>query len=100
MASYLVSLLIVAPLSGLWIWAVARYGGVRFPIVDLVLTVVICSAVGTLPRAGWLVATIILVMVALRIEQAEPWPETVILAAGPMVMWFVAGMTVYIAIWS
>jgi len=100
MAPYLVSLVIVAPLSGLWIWAVSRYGGIRFPTADLVLTVALCSAVGTLPRVGWLLATMILVMIALRIEQAEPWPETVILAAGPMVLWFVAGMTVYSAIMS
>jgi hypothetical protein len=35
---------------------------------------------------GWLLATIILVMVALRVQQADPWPETVILATAPMVM--------------
>jgi hypothetical protein len=95
MVGYIVAFLIVAPLSGVWVWAVAKYGGVRFPAVDLVLTVALCSAVGVLPRVGWLVATMVLVMVALRVEQADPWPETVILAAGPMVMWFVAGMTAY-----
>jgi len=99
MAGYIVAFLVTAPLSGIWIWAVARYGGVRFPLVDLVLTVAICSAVGVLPRVGWLLATMILVMVALRVEQAEPWPETVILAAAPMVLWFVAGMAVYALAW-
>lgn len=98
MAGYIVAFLIVAPLSGAWIWAVARYGGVRFPLVDLVLTVAVCSAVGVLPRVGWLLATIILVTIALRVEQAEPWPETVILAAGPMVLWFFVGMTAYVAL--
>jgi hypothetical protein len=97
MLSYLVSFLIVALLSGLWVWAVSRYGGVRFPTADLVLTVLLCSAVGALPRAGWLIATMILVTVALKVEKAEPWPETVVLAAGPMVMWFVAGMTAWVA---
>jgi hypothetical protein len=95
MVGYIVAFLVVAPLSGVWVWAVARYGGVRFPPVDLVLTVVLCSAVGVLPRVGWLLGTIILVMIALRVEQADPWPETVILAAGPMVMWFTVGMTAY-----
>jgi hypothetical protein len=98
MAGYVVAFLIAAPLSGLWVWAVARYGGVRFPLVDLILTIALCSAVGVLPRVGWLLALIILVMVALRVEQADPWPETVMLAAGPMVIWFVAGMTAYAAV--
>jgi hypothetical protein len=98
MTGYLVAFLIAAPLSGAWVWAVARYGGVRFPAVDLVLTITLCSAVGVLPRAGWLVGLMILVMVALRVEQADPWPETVILAAGPMVIWFFAGAAVYSAI--
>jgi hypothetical protein len=97
MAGYIVAFLIVAPLSGAWVWAVARYGGVRLPLADLDRPVAVCSAVGVLPRVGWLLATIILVMVALRVEQAEPWPETVILAAGPMVLWFFVGMTVYVA---
>jgi hypothetical protein len=95
MTGYVVAFLIAAPLSGAWVWAVARYGGVRFPPVDLVLTIAICSAVGVLPRVGWLIATMILVMIALRVEQAEPWPETVILAAGPMVIWFFAGMALF-----
>jgi hypothetical protein len=95
MVGYVVAFLITAPLCGAWIWVVARYGGVRFPMVDLVLTVALCSAVGVLPRVGWLLGTIILVMVALRVQQADPWPETVILAAAPMVMWFAAGMTAY-----
>lgn len=98
MTTYLAGFLIVTLLSGLWVWAVVRYGGVRFPTVDLVLTILVCSAVGALPRVGWLLATIGLVTVALKVEQAEPWPETVILAAGPMVMWFVAGMVVWIGI--
>ena len=98
MTSYLAGFCIVAASSGLWVWAVARFGGVRFPVPDLVLTMAVCSAVGTLPRVGWLLGTIVLVMVALRVEQAEPWPETVILAAGPMVMWFVAGAVVWSAI--
>lgn len=95
MTGYLVAFLIAALLSGAWVWAVSRYGGVRFPPVDLALTITLCSAVGVLPRAGWLVALMILVMVALRVEQAEPWPETVVLAAGPMVIWFFAGMAIY-----
>ena len=98
MVGYIVAFLIAAPLSGFWVWAVARYGGVRFPLVDLVLTVALCSAVGVLPRVGWLLATMILVMVTLRVEQADPWPETVILAAAPMVIWFLAGMTAYAAV--
>jgi hypothetical protein len=97
MVGYVVAFLIAALLSGAWVWAVSRYGGVRFPPVDLALTIILCSAVGVLPRMGWLLALIILVMVALRVEQADPWPETVILAAGPMVIWFVAGMTFFVA---
>jgi len=98
MTGYVVAFLIAAPLSGAWVWAVARYGGVRFPLVDLVLTIALCNAVGVLPRVGWLLATIILVMIALRVEQAEPWPETVILAAGPMVIWFFVGMAFYVTL--
>lgn len=95
MAVYLTGFVVTACIAGAWIWAVARYGGVRFPTADLILAVVVCSAVGTLPRVGWLLATMILVTVALRVEQAEPWPETVILAAGPMVVWFFAGVVVW-----
>lgn len=95
MLIFLAGFLIVACVSGLWVWAVARYCGVHFPKADLMLTVTLCSAVGALPRAGWLLATIGLVTIALKVEQAEPWPETVILAAGPMVMWFFAGVTVW-----
>ena len=76
-------------------WAVVKVRRRQVPAVDLALTVALCSAVGVLPRVGWLVALIILVMVALRVEQAEPWPETVVLAAGPMVIWFFAGMAIY-----
>ena len=95
MVGYIVAFLIAAPLSGAWVWVGARYGGVRFPLADLVLTAALCSAVGVLPRVGWLLATMILVMVLLRVEQADPWPETVILTAGPMVIWFLAGMTAF-----
>jgi hypothetical protein len=95
MATYLAGFLVTAALTGLWVWAVARYDSIRFPTTDLLLTVAFCSAIGTLPRAGWLVATMVFVMITLRVEQAEPWPDTVILAAAPMVTWFVAGVVMW-----
>ena len=100
MTTYLTGLLIVTPLSVLWMWAVVKFGGVRFPPVDFILTVIVCNLIGPLPRVGWILATAVLVMVALRVEDAEPWPETVILGAGPMVMWFMAGIAVWSAIQS
>lgn len=91
MLAYAVTYLFTTALSGAWVWAVARYCGMRFPVADLVITVCLCSALGLLPFRGWLLAAVIMVLILVRVEQADLWPEATLMTAGSVVVWFLGG---------
>jgi hypothetical protein len=82
-------------LVGLWLWAVAKWTGLRFPVLDVIATAAVCSApallaaLGTRIVAGWLLGLITLALIVVRVEDADPWPELALMAVGTLVIWSV-----------
>jgi hypothetical protein len=95
MAFYVTLFAVYLVLVGLWLWAVARWTGLRFPLPDIVITAVVCSVpalfgtVGFRLVWGWLLGLIILGLIVTRVEDADLWPELAFMAGGTVTIWFV-----------
>jgi len=82
-------------LTGLWLWVVARWTGLRFPVTDILITAAVCNspvpfaALGARLVYGWALGLIILVLIATRVEDADLWPELALMVAGTLVIWYV-----------
>jgi hypothetical protein len=96
MVFYLTLLAVYLILVGLWLWAVAKWTGLRFPIPDILITDALCSVpalIGTVanrPVQGWLLGLIILALIVTRVEDADLWPEMAFMAGGTVLIWSVA----------
>jgi hypothetical protein len=75
---------------------VAKWTGMRFPVPDIIITTLVCSVpalfgtIGFRIVYGWLLGLIILSLIATRVEDADVWPELVLLVGGTLVIWVVA----------
>jgi len=82
-------------LTGLWLWIVARWTGLRFPVTDILVTAALCNAPapfaawGARIVYGWALGMILLVLIATRVEDADLWPELALIVAGTLVIWTV-----------
>ena len=96
MAFYISLSVVYLVLVGLWLWGVARWTGMRFPVPDILVTVVLCTTVavlGTLGMrftVGWVLGLIILSLILTRVEDADLWPELTLMVGGTLVIWSVA----------
>jgi hypothetical protein len=95
MVFYVVLFAAYLVLVGLWLWAVARWTGMRFPVPDIVITTAVCSVpalfgtVGFRLIYGWLLGLIILSLILTRVEDADLWPELTLMVGGTLLIWFV-----------
>ena len=97
--SFVSAFVISAILTGSLLWAVARWAGFVMPSADLLLVVGLCNALALLPRAGWILAMLILSLLLLRTTEADAWPDAVLVVAGSSVIWIVVNMALF-ALWS
>jgi hypothetical protein len=93
MAFYVTLFAVYLALVGLWLWSVAKWTGLRFPVPDIVITAAVCSAPALFGAVGaivwgWVLGLIILSLIVTRVEQAEPWPELALMAGGTLLIWF------------
>jgi len=96
--SFVFAFAISAVLTGSLLWAVARWTGFAMPSVDLLLVVGLCNGLALLPRAGWILAMLILSLLLLRTTEADVWPDAVLVVAGSGVVWVVVNMALF-ALW-
>lgn len=96
MTAYVVQFLVNAGLSGAWLWAGARWLGVRFPVADLVITVVACSSLALLPNYGWLLAMVVLWLILRGVQRADLWPDILVLAGGSAFIWLVVYVSAFV----
>jgi hypothetical protein len=82
-----------ATLSGAWLWAVAKWTGLEFPLLDLVITVCFSSGFALLPGYGWLLGMIVLWLLLKGVRQADLWPDIILMAGGSAFIWLAAGLT-------
>ncbi|HEX5642737.1 MAG TPA: hypothetical protein VFZ86_10445 [Thermoleophilia bacterium] len=91
--SYLATFVIGLVLTGAWLWAVARWAGFVVPTADLLIIVGLCSGLAVLPGAGWILAMLFLTLLVVKLTEADPWPDVVLVVTGSGVVWVVAGIT-------
>jgi hypothetical protein len=102
MVFYLTLFVLYFVLVGLWLWAVARWTGMRFPVPDIVITALVCSVpalfgtVGFRLVYGWLLGLIILALIVTRVEDADLWPELAFMIGGTLLIWFAAFATLLV----
>jgi hypothetical protein len=96
--SFVFAFVISAALTGSLLWAVARWSGFAMPGVDLLLVVGLCNGLALLPRAGWILAMLILALLLLRTTEADVWPAALVVT-GSGVTWIVVNMALF-ALWS
>jgi hypothetical protein len=95
MAFYGTLLAVDVVLVGLWLWAVAKWTRLRFPVPDLLISAALSSAAAVLGALGfrlvygWLLGLIILALIATRVEDADLWPELAVMVGGTVAIWFV-----------
>jgi len=94
--AYVILFLVDAALSGAWIWAVARWMRLEFPLPDLLITVCLCSALALLPGYGWLLAMFVLWLLLRGVRRADLWPEIIVMSAGSAFIWLAASMSLLI----
>ena len=92
MGAFIVTYLIAVAVTGGWLWAVAKWSGLRFPLPDLAIIVGLCSGLSLLPGYGWLLGMVFLWLLVSRVEQADLWPETILMAGGSALVWLVLSM--------
>ena len=73
------------------LWAIATWSGAPVPVVDLVLICVLCSGLALLPRAGWILAMLIMTLLLVRTTDVDPWPIVLMLVSSTII-WFVVDM--------
>ena len=95
MSSYVVAFALSVLLTGGWLWAVAKWTGLEFPIPDLVITVCLCSGLALLPGYGWLLGMVVMWLLLKGVRRADVWPEIVLMAGGSAFVWLVAGFTAF-----
>ena len=78
-------------LTACWLRLVSRVTGTRrIPISDLLIITGLCSLLAPLPRAGLLLALIIMALLISRAEHVDAWPEGVLMVTGSGVIWLFA----------
>lgn len=92
--SVLAAVVVSAALSTCLLWAVAKWSGASIPIVDLVIIATLCAALAPLPRAGWVLATLIMSLLLTRATEADPWPDAFLMVLGSNVVWFLTAMLI------
>lgn len=85
--SIAIAFVVSTVLSAGCLWAVARWAGVRVPVVDLLIIAGLCSGLALLPSVGWVLATIIMSLLILRTTDADGWPDAVLMVVGSNVVW-------------
>ena len=90
---YLVTFILSVALTGAWLWAVARWAGFVVPTADLLIIVGLCSGLAVLPGAGWILAMLFLTLLVVKLTEADPWPDVVLVVTGSGMVWVVAGIT-------
>lgn len=86
--SIVLAVVIATLLSACWLWALTKLFGLIVPIVNLLIIAVLCSALAPLPRVGWVLATMIMVLLLVRTTEADGWREVVLMVVGSNVIWF------------
>jgi len=74
-------------LTACWLWAVPKLFGIAVPVVDALIIAALCTAIAPLPRAGWVLATIIMALLIIRTTDANGWRETTLMVVGSSVIW-------------
>ena len=74
-------------LTASWLWAVPKLFGIAVPVVDALIIAALCTAIAPLPRAGWVLATIIMALLIIRTTDANGWRETTLMVVGSSVIW-------------
>jgi hypothetical protein len=77
-------------LSAGCLWAVAKWAGVAVKVVDLLIIAALCSGLALLPTVGWVLATLIMSMLVLRLTDADGWPDAVLMLVGSNIVWLLA----------
>ncbi len=93
MFPYALAYAVSVALSGVWVWAVAKWTGLEFPVADLVITVCFCSAFALLPGYGWVLGMVVMWLLLKGVRRADLWPEIVLTAGGSAFIWLVVGFT-------
>jgi len=75
-------------LSACWLWVVPKLFGIAVPLVDVLIIAALCTAIAPLPRAGWILATMIMVLLLVRTTEADGWREVTLMVVGSNVVWF------------
>jgi len=92
---YVLAYAVSAAISGAWLWAVAKWTGLEFPLPDLIITVCFCSGFALLPGYGWLLGMVVMWLLLKGVRRADLWPEIVLMAGGSAFIWLVAGLTTF-----
>jgi len=92
---YVLAYAVSATISGAWLWAVAKWTGLEFPLPDLIITVCFCSGFALLPGYGWLLGMVVMWLLLKGVRRADLWPEIVLMAGGSAFIWLVAGLTTF-----
>ena len=78
-----------------WLRLVSTVTGTRrIPICDLLLITGLCSALAPLPRAGWILAVLIMSLLVTKAEQIDAWPEAVLMVGSSAFLWLVTAIAV------
>ena len=92
MISLVVAVAASALLVAACLAAAMKLRGVPVRYVDLIIIAALCSCLAPLPRAGWALATLVMFLLLARLEDVDPWPDTVVLVVVANVVWmFVLG---------
>jgi glucose-6-phosphate-specific signal transduction histidine kinase len=69
------------------LWTVSKWTSVAVPTADLLTIAGLCSGLALLPSVGWLLATVIMSLLIMRLTEADPWPDAVLMVVGSNVVW-------------
>ena len=87
--SIALAFVVAAGLTTCCLWAVAKWSRVVIPIVDLLIIAGLCSGLALLPRAGWVLAALIMSLLILRTTDADGWPDAVLMIVGSSLIWMI-----------
>jgi hypothetical protein len=71
------------------LWAIAVWSGAPVPVVDLVIFCTLCSGLALLPRAGLVLAMLIMTLLLVRTTDVDPWPYIVVMLVASAAIWIV-----------
>lgn len=100
--TYVLSFALAVAACGGWTWAVTRRTGLRLPLPDVLLIVLLCSGVTSIGwvfgtarvlGASWILGTAVLWLLVTHLTEADPWPDAAVMVTGSGVIWVVVYVT-------